>query len=1101
MGGGGGTSINTVDPVSAGLRFQTSVYGLPLAIIYGKTRVPVNMAWYGDFTPIAHTTTTSSGGGKGGGGDVTSSQTSWTYTASFAMALGEGVVVDILSAWSGKTKVDLNTISQVLAKPDPTQPVSVNNKPGYVTVVTPVFNLFQGVQNQATWSYMDSLHPSQSLTYSGASYIAAANYNLGDSASLPAFSFEVQSAIADPAFSYNGANPKDIIYDLLKNTHYGAAPTFSVGDLTQFANYCGSQGVFLSPCYSEQQSAAQIITDILSLCNSGVYYSEGQMKIVPYGDSYASAYGYTYIPPSSTLINFGDDDFQVSNPTDDPVRVLRNAIPLSGSTTSDAYNQVQLEYMNRLSEYNAEICSAQDQAAIDTFGLIPMSPISAHQINDPTVANTVVNLILQRCVYIRNQYIFSVGWNYADLEPTDPVTITDTGLGLYLKPVRILIVEEDEYGTLQITAEDAPPGVASRVLATPPTGAGYSMDFNVAAGSVFAPVFFEPPVQLTTGTTGLEVWIGVTGVNSKWGGCSVWASNDGASYTKIGMVTAPAKIGHLTADLTTTLALQLDGLGGQIAGGSAIDAQNLATLACIVDSNPEFIAYQGATLTGANAYNLTGLVRGAYNYPINAHLNGAKFVRCDSAIVQGDPLDPSMIGKTIFFKFCSFNVFGGGGQSLGDATEYQYQVKGSYITAAANYWNPALSSFAAVAFNNAVNFTWNLDTYVAGGYEIRVGASWAAGTTIVKGIKSNSFSWQPTTQGNLTFWMKPIIGNGIYSVNAAQAGLTIIAASITGLSQQVIDNNILLTWINVQGSYSIDHAEIRKGTVDWATATPIGKVSGSFATVFETTSGTYKYWVALTDSSGLTGTPSSIYAIVNQPPDYVLRSQAPLTLAGTKTNALLSGGSLYAPVNTTETFQQHFVNNSWTTPQAQVDAGSIYFLQPPPSSASYVETIDYGATIPSSKISLTLTRTTIAGTVTITPKIETSPDNSTWTTFNNVYEAFSTSFRYVKITLTFASTGGGFLQITDSLVRLDVKNHTVSGMGTAVSTDSGGTVVDITGKFVDVASIQVTAQGTSAINAIYDFVDAPNPTQFKVLLYNSSGTRVSGPFSYNIEGV
>ena len=68
MGFGGSTGINTVDPVDAGLKFQTSVYGQPLAIVYGRTRIQVNMIWYGDFTPIAHTTTTSSGGGKGGGG-------------------------------------------------------------------------------------------------------------------------------------------------------------------------------------------------------------------------------------------------------------------------------------------------------------------------------------------------------------------------------------------------------------------------------------------------------------------------------------------------------------------------------------------------------------------------------------------------------------------------------------------------------------------------------------------------------------------------------------------------------------------------------------------------------------------------------------------------------------------------------------------------------------------------------------------------------------------------------------------------------------------------------------------------------------------------
>jgi hypothetical protein len=55
--------------------------------------------------------------------------------------------------------------------------------------------------------------------------------------------------------------------------------------------------------------------------------------------------------------------------------------------------------------------------------------------------------------------------------------------------------------------------------------------------------------------------------------------------------------------------------------------------------------------------------------------------------------------------------------------------------------------------------------------------------------------------------------------------------------------------------------------------------------------------------------------------------------------------------------------------------------------------------------------------------------------------------------------------------------------------------------FIDVDSISVTAAGTSPVIAIYDFVDAPNPTTFKVLLYNTSGSRVSGTFSWTARGV
>ena len=54
--------------------------------------------------------------------------------------------------------------------------------------------------------------------------------------------------------------------------------------------------------------------------------------------------------------------------------------------------------------------------------------------------------------------------------------------------------------------------------------------------------------------------------------------------------------------------------------------------------------------------------------------------------------------------------------------------------------------------------------------------------------------------------------------------------------------------------------------------------------------------------------------------------------------------------------------------------------------------------------------------------------------------------------------------------------------------------------FVDVEAINVTPSGTTARIAIYDFVDAPNPTSFKVLLFDTSGNRVSGDFSWQARG-
>ena len=110
-----------------------------------------------------------------------------------------------------------------------------------------------------------------------------------------------------------------------------------------------------------------------------------------------------------------------------------------------------------------------------------------------------------------------------------------------------------------------------------------------------------------------------------------------------------------------------------LSGTSAPSAQAGATLS-LVDS--ELLAYETATLTGTNAYNLTGLQRGYAGAAAAAHVTGAAFARLDSAVVSYD-LPETWIGVTLYFKFQSFNVFGSGLQNLATCAAYSYTPSGA----------------------------------------------------------------------------------------------------------------------------------------------------------------------------------------------------------------------------------------------------------------------------------------------------------------------------------------------------------------------------------------------------------------------------------------
>ena len=455
-------------------------------------------------------------------------------------------------------------------------------------------------------------------------------------------------------------------------------------------------------------------------------------------------------------------------------------------------------------------------------------------------------------------------------------------------------------------------------------------------------------------------------------------------------------------------------------------------------------------------------------------------------------------------------------------------------------------------------------------YGLRYGSAtdtWATATDLGT-VQGTTYSIKGAWVGTRRFFVAAVDLKG----NVGTAGTydaVITAPSQPTITQQVVDNNVLLYWTDSTQTLPLTSYELRKGTT-WATATVIGTKQGRFTTVFETASGTYKYWLAGIDSAGNYGTPGSVVAVVNQPPDYVLQYDFDSSFAGTTTNLAPNNGGLLACVSTAETWASHFTSRSWTSMQDAITAGYTYYAMPSQTTARYIEDLDYGTVLAGTKVTSTFNSTVIAGATTITPTVSVRGTGSTaatysqttttvtvtstahglavgalvfldfttgtatsgtytvatsaantftvtsltsattsgnvswsaWTSYPNISSVFATSFRYIRVQYDFASAGGNdLLQLNGLNIRLDSKLLNDSGNGTAVSTDSGGTVVSFNKSFVDVSSISVTPLATTSVTAVYDFADTPNPTSFKVLLFNSSGTRINGAFSWSARGV
>jgi hypothetical protein len=735
----GSKTIATSETKLEAMRFQSSAYGGTLPVVFGVTRIPGNLLWYGGFRAIPNTTTEAAGGK---GGAVKTQNTTYTYEAAVMMALCEGEVTGISRIWRGKTLYSGGvTASQIITA---TATYAVPSGGGSFTVTPPSSGVFSasinvecpvgggeggftpfimsegsdygrvgntytfggtfpiisegqtvtityqytvagasqtslqqmgmslanGAVGQAVWSYLTTNYSSQAIGYSGIAHVRSSAYDLGSSAAVENHNFEVQATMA----YHLGASVPDVVlatvgYTLLTNDRFGAGFDASrLGSVTNWSDYCRAANLLGSPAFTEQAPMAEVLSKLCKITNTAPVVSEGTLKFIPFGDATITGNGATYTANTTPIYDL-DDRFFLDK--ENPVKLMRKP-------QADAHNHVRIEFLNRANQYNIEIAEAKDQADIDTYGIRSAEVFQAHWICDAAVARDVAQLFLQRSLYIRSTYKFKLPVHFNLLEPMDLVTLTDARLGLSLTPVRLTHVDEPEDGEIHCTAETFPIGSASSTLYPTEVGAGFAHDYNVAPGSVDTPMFFEGPRELSS--TGLEVYAAVRGaVAATWGGCTAWASTDGSNYKQIGRIYGPARYGTLFAAVTATVG---DGLGmsiaqGQMISGSAADAAALSTLMYVGGTNPEYCAHTTATLIGAGQYNLTSASRGAYGTVAAAHSIGDQIARVDQSIVKSGPLDLTTIGKTLYFKFTSFNVYGGAEQLLSDVSAYTYVVTGA----------------------------------------------------------------------------------------------------------------------------------------------------------------------------------------------------------------------------------------------------------------------------------------------------------------------------------------------------------------------------------------------------------------------------------------
>lgn len=382
-------------------------------------------------------------------------------------------------------------------------------------------------------------------------------------------------------------------------------------------------------------------------------------------------------------------------------------------------------------------------------------------------------------------------------------------------------------------------------------------------------------------------------------------------------------------------------------------------------------------------------------------------------------------------------------------------------------------------------------------YEIRKGAAWGTASYVTT-LNSLQSVLDPLVVGDTTFLIKAIDNNGNYSLDATSVTVTIPVIPSPLVTGTSILNSALLNWTPPASTFRIDHYIIfRNGT-------PLTTTNGTFFAYQESISATNTYGVAAVDIKGNVGATQTVSITVTAPADFLLQAILSSTFAGTKTNAFLDTNRnvLEVCLNTTETYAHHFTANGWATPQDQITAGYPIYGEPAQISASYIEIFDFGSIFTNVAVGISWAFSLIAGTVSIATELEFSNDNITYTSPVAGPTAFASSVRYVKATINFTGGVTDVLEFFNFQCAMSVHQETDSGNVTAVSTDSGGTVVTLNKAFKSINSITVTIKQTATRWAIYDYTfNTVNPTTFKILVFDNAGVRQTETASWIVKGI
>lgn len=810
MGLFGGHNTTIRENKISSFTVSTAEYGSTVPEILGTTRISPNVIYYDDFT--AHEHRQSQKSGKGGGSRTTT--ITYTYTVAVILALCEGQISGIGKMWKDK---------------------SLYQYPNGDIGLT----LFDGKAYQKPWAYVAGKHPDKALAYPGLAYMAGV-IDLGDGGSMPSYNFEVKGKLLETGDGID-VNPADYILYVLNKIGLGG---IEIDGIEKYRQYCNEADMLISTPSDklDAKAAREIINDIANITNAYIFWSNNRLKIVPRADRPVGKWK----PDKTIRYNLTPDDFI---PQTGGV-----CVSYSRKDSSEIYNRISVEFLNRANAYEKEIVNYQDNDDIKDFGVRQASTTQAHYLYTKTRAVRLAEGLYRKNKYERVKYTFKLDWAFCRLEPGDLVMLNDPLMGIENQPAMIDSATEGTDGIITFTAISRAKGDYSIAEYDVHQGERPFINTNIEAPDTI-PLIIQPPRALLGDVP--EIWIAAKGAGDMWGGCKVFVSDDNDSYMLAGQIENTARMGTLVSGVTADATdIEVDSTGTFVSANEK--SAQMGDTRCWLDG--ECIDYVTASLLSNGHWKLSGCLRGQDGTTAAPHRAGCDFVRLDEAILKIKSTKRRM-ESTVYLKFPSFNIFYTGDQDLSQVKAHEVTLKTYYLPPKA----PTNLTVSKVDWNaTQLKLKWQEDPDPI--YDVIRYNIYLNGAKLAEDVKESFFTYTATSSGTYTFTITAIDYEGGESdkSDAAEVTVQVEPADVSGFNIELLDTNRSIAALRWSANHEVDlsYYQVRTGDSWDDGKIVVDKTKALSAQYTLPSSGTYKFWIKAVNAEGYFSVNAS-YAYVD----------------------------------------------------------------------------------------------------------------------------------------------------------------------------------------------------------------------------------------------